>query len=92
MENWPVGAEVFRAEEQTEWRTDRHRDVRTHMTKLIVASRKFVKAPKNELENQCLKIFERFWRVRTWLKLAKKFLLILENRYTTSLQKLYTDQ
>jgi len=92
MENCPVGAELFRSEEEREWRTDRHRDVRTCMTKLIVASRKFLKAPKNELEHQCLQIFERFWRVRTWLKLAKKFLLILENRYTRSHQKLYTGQ
>ena len=56
MEICLVGAEMFHAEE----RTDRHRDVRTYMTKLIVAFRKFAKAPKNELEHKCLKIFERF--------------------------------
>jgi hypothetical protein len=71
---------LFRAEERKEWGTDIHRDVQTYMTKLIKASRKFAKAPKYELEHKCLKTFERFWSVRTWLKLTKKFFLILENR------------
>ena len=61
MEIRPVGAELFHAEERTEWRTDRHTDVRINMAKLTVASRRFAKVPTNELEHKCLKkIFERF--------------------------------
>jgi len=46
MEIRPGDAELFHAEERTEGRTDGQGDVRTYITKLTVAYRKFEKAPE----------------------------------------------
>jgi len=52
MKIHPVGAELFhtdtRTGRQTDGRTDGRTDRRTGMTKLIVAFRNFVKAPRSD--------------------------------------------
>jgi hypothetical protein len=79
MKMWPVGAESFHADGQTEGQTERERererDRQTDMTKLIVAFRNFANAPKIRSQTSVKKYFANIFLHISVLLYAVSFIL-----------------